>query len=922
MKRFVQKPLLIIGLLSILSFGYGWTQTPSGTEITNTARATYDGGGGVVVEVPSDTVVTRVREGLLSIEKTTDAQVVALGDTIMYQIRVRNRDESSLTNVTIRDSLDQMLSYIRSNPSGRLIAGNVVEWQIPDIRVDELVVFQLYCKIIEAVYQDSVINTAYYETSDGYRGHSEALATVWQPWPAVKIDKTVDRESAFIGDTLTYGLRIENTGPMTLTQLVVNDTLPHGTRFITSSEPADTSNGVFQWIVETLEPGGESEIELQVEITAEAGTDSILNFAYLGCAEGVRDTADTASACLGYGGHLFIKKFADDSLYAAGDTVLYKIAVGNSGTRPVHDAVVRDTLANGLSYLSATHNAAANADTVVWRLGTMQPGFLDTLELETVIQMPIDDQTVIENIAAITCSEGLQDTSLWTIKVSSQPVLLLNKTSRDTASPGDTLVYTLICMNHGTAVAREAVLRDTLPEYLEYVNASESHVYDSESRSVIWTGRSLSPGECDTLILTTRVGESVENGTEIENTAWLLDKHTASVAVSSCSTSTEPVDLTGSLYAYKKVDRKRADVGDTLTYTIWYGTKKHNVKDTVYIVDYLPRELRLLPDEGMQKPVLEMESYDPVTNQLRMRRLGLKTSDRDSILLRALALETIGPGIREIENRAEVHCGQDTIRTVDDKRSEAKTRLLKPFLSVKKTVNRKVSEVGDILTYTVILENKSEESWLTPIEVVDRMPEGFRYETGTSRLESKPFTEPEIKGSVMTWMVRDTLQPGRTFQLKYRLIVGLSAGLGEYENRVIAAGQCEFGDWIYSDEAKASVLIRRGAFDDRGFIFGKVYADENENGMHDDSETAFGKIELIMEDGTRVITDEFGKYSIPDVEPGQHVLRLNERTLPKDVDLFCNSLDFLFDPKSRLIRLSPAGVAKANFAVRRIEKTE
>lgn len=921
MNRFILKLLFLLGL-SILSFGAVWGQTPPGTEIVNVAHASYDGGAGVIVEVPSDTVVTRVREGRLRIEKTADAQAVTLGDTIMYRIEVRNRDESDLTNVTVRDSLDDMLSYVRSDPSGR-ITGNVVEWRIPEIPVDGSVIIQLYCRIIEAAYQDSIRNIAYFETRDGVKGQSRALATVWRPWPAVKIDKTVDQRSAFIGDTLTYGLHMKNTGPMRLTALALRDTLPRGTRFISSSgQDADTSGGVFHWMVPELASGEESEIDLKLQITAEAGIDSITNIAYLRCAEDAADTADTASACLGIGGRLFIEKRTDDSLYAAGDTVLYKIAVGNPGVRPVRDVVVRDTLSGRLIFLDATHDPAADADTVVWRLGGFPPGFSDTLELRTVIRIPIDDRTVIENRAAIACAEGLRDTSSCTIRVSSQPVLELTKTSCDTASPGDTLTYTLICANWGTAVAHESSLRDTLPEYLEYVGASGEHVYDAETRTVVWAASRFAPGQCDTLTLTARIAGTVESGTEIRNTAWLSDHHTASVAVSSCQTNTRPLDLSGSVYAYKKVDRNRAQSGDTLTYTIWYGTTKYDVRDTVYIMDYLPPEVQLIPDEIAAKPMLELESYDPVTNRLRLRRLGLFVSDRDSILLRVRVTEDLGPGIRTIENRAEVHFSQDTVRTDQDARSETRTRLLEPFLEVRKTVNRKVSEVGGVLTYTLTLENKSPESWLAPIRIVDRLPEGFRYQSGTSRLESRTVADPEIRGPVMTWTVTDTLHGSRKIQLKYRVIAGLSVELGEHENRVNAAGRSEFGDWVASEEARATVLIRRSAFDDRGFIFGKVYADDNANGLHDTGEAVFGQVELILENGAHVITDDFGKYSIPNVEPGQHVLRLNERTLPPGVEVLCNSVDFMEDPKSRLIRLSPAGAAKANFSVKRMHELE
>src|ERR1035438_4607854 len=35
-------------------------------------------------------------------------------------------------------------------------------------------------------------------------------------------------------------------------------------------------------------------------------------------------------------------------------------------------------------------------------------------------------------------------------------------------------------------------------------------------------------------------------------------------------------------------------------------------------------------------------------------------------------------------------------------------------------------------------------------------------------------------------------------------------------------------------------------------------------------------VELWMEDGTRITTGDDGKFSLPNVKPGQHVLRVNE----------------------------------------------
>ena len=348
-----------------------------------------------------------------------------------------------------------------------------------------------------------------------------------------------------------------------------------------------------------------------------------------------------------------------------------------------------------------------------------------------------------------------------------------------------------------------------------------------------------------------------------------------------------------------------------------------NIQDTVHVFNRLPAEVDWCQDGVLNKPLSKKGSYDALLHELHFTHFGLQKNRPDTIQFKAAVSLNLLPGIRIIENQAMVVAGRDTVRTETDPRTNSITRLIKPFIEIKKSVNRKISEAGDVLTYTVTVHNKSNITPLNRVTIYDLIPAGFRYRQGTARLDSVKISDPQpvrSKGRILlTWNLPESLLPGQTLKLKYRLIVGIGTAPGEYENLVRATGISPDGILTASEETSASVLVQQGILDDHGFIFGRVFEDQNRNGLFDRNEPVLKNVELILEDGSRVKSDEYGKYSIPYVEQGQHVLRLNENTLPGTVKPAGLEFENLGAPGSRLVIVPPGGMAKANFIVEPIE---
>jgi hypothetical protein len=83
-----------------------------------------------------------------------------------------------------------------------------------------------------------------------------------------------------------------------------------------------------------------------------------------------------------------------------------------------------------------------------------------------------------------------------------------------------------------------------------------------------------------------------------------------------------------------------------------------------------------------------------------------------------------------------------------------------------------------------------------------------------------------------------------------------------------------------SNSASAVVRVRGGVFSDRGIIFGKVFLDcdcddSTSRATQETHEVGVPGVRLIMQDGTTVITDAEGKYSLPGLAARLHVVKLD-----------------------------------------------
>ena len=230
-------------------------------------------------------------------------------------------------------------------------------------------------------------------------------------------------------------------------------------------------------------------------------------------------------------------------------------------------------------------------------------------------------------------------------------------------------------------------------------------------------------------------------------------------------------------------------------------------------------------------------------------------------------------------------------------------------LFLEKTAARTQIEMGQFVDYELHLKNSTTGA-LQNIVLSDVLPVGFKFQTGTAHLGTATIIPTNPSSGNLNFSV-GSLAVGAELRLTYRVLVGIGTKLGKNVNRATAAASN-----ASSNQASATVNVIGGAFDDKGFIVGRVWVDVNKDGQIQPDEPGIASVRVWMEDGTFVLTDEDGKYSIYGLEARTHVVKVDVTTLPVGSQFAALSDRYGKGGTSYVIDLKKGELHKVNFAER------
>ncbi|GAA6134876.1 hypothetical protein NBRC116188_16660 [Oceaniserpentilla sp. 4NH20-0058] len=199
-----------------------------------------------------------------------------------------------------------------------------------------------------------------------------------------------------------------------------------------------------------------------------------------------------------------------------------------------------------------------------------------------------------------------------------------------------------------------------------------------------------------------------------------------------------------------------------------------------------------------------------------------------------------------------------------------------------KTANKSQAGVGELIQYNIKLQNSEVPG--TNVNIVDTLPQGFRYVPDSARIDNTIVADPSISsdGRTLTFNVAN-IAVGQTLNLRYLTRVGVSTPLGKATNTVALEDQEDIiGEApLAANVATRDVEIKEELFSDATRLFGRVYIGDCEGNVEQEG---IAGVRIYLENGTYVVTDEDGLWHIEGQEAGTHIVQLDTETLPRYLD--------------------------------------
>ena len=437
--------------------------------------------------------------GIINItgKKEVNTSEAKVGDTLTYTITLTNSGNATGT-VTVTDEIPAGTTLVEKSITNNGVESNgTITWTDVEVKAGDTVEVSFKVTINNDT-KTSVRNTAVIDDNKPTEEVETKVANITGA-------KSVDKSTAKVGDTLTYTIKLTNSGNGD-GKVTVTDEIPTGTTLVADSITANGSyneeNKTITWTDVKVEAGKTAEVSFKVTINSDTKT-SVTNKAVI---DGNKPTEEVETKVANITG----TKTVDKTEAKVGDTLTYTITLTNNGNA-TGTVTVTDEIPTGTTLVadSITANGSYNEEnkTITWTDVKVEAG--KTAEVSFKVTINSDTKTSVTNKAVI---DGNKPTEEVETKVAN--ITGTKTVDKTEAKVGDTLTYTITLTNNGNADGTVTVT-DEIPTGTR-IKDENTTGYNKATNTMTWSDVEVKAGKSVELTLEVVVEGGVS---EITNTA-------------------------------------------------------------------------------------------------------------------------------------------------------------------------------------------------------------------------------------------------------------------------------------------------------------------------------------------------------------------------------------------------------------------
>ncbi len=435
----------------------------------------------------------------------------------------------------------------------------------------------------------------------------------------ISLNKHVDISNPNVGDTVLFSLTLTNDGPNDATNVTVVDYVPSGFSIGTIGNGGTLNANTITWILPSVRVGTQvltyeaiinaplgtaNEYKNIAEITQmdQVDPDSAPNNDDNDQSEDDEDNHTIPTPTV----DLAIDKSVNKSESFIGDTVVFTIAVTNSGPYAATNVGITDVLPAGYEFVSSiTTSGSYDPSSSIWTIPSIEVGQSVSLDL-TVIVTSINDYNNIASLSFVDQldSHSSNDSDEIGVAINEMSDISLSKTS-DTSNPnvGDTILFTLTVTNEGPNDATNVTVVDQVPSGFNIGAINNGGTLSNNA--ITWDISNLSVGSH---VLTYEAIVNPPTGAldEYKNIAGITevdqddpdsspDNETSDQSEDDEDSHTIPTP-TVDLAISKTIDKQQASIGDTVVFTVMVANNGPYDATNVEISDVLPLGYQLISE--------------------------------------------------------------------------------------------------------------------------------------------------------------------------------------------------------------------------------------------------------------------------------------------------------------------------------------